>query len=224
VIRRKDTSPGQDPPRRRLPAARRRDLVIEAATKAFAEHGYEGASITRIAEQAGIVASVVYDHFGSKRELYLELLAGHAQTLIEHTTRASPSGSPQELFDSNLAAFYRFVETHPFIWRMIFRDPPADAMIAAAQREIQRRASEAIAALVGSVRPGEQLIAGVPRAQTNAMLAEGITAINNGLAAWWYEHREVPREQVLATARVLLWTGLQHLANSPGNDGPLGST
>jgi hypothetical protein len=37
------------------------------------------------------------------------------------------------------------------------------------------------------VRPGEQLIAGVPRAQTNAMLAEGITAINNGLAAWWYE-------------------------------------
>jgi hypothetical protein len=29
---------------------------------------------------------------------------------------------------------------------------------------------------------------------------------------------------VLATARVLLWTGLQHLANSPGNDGPLGST
>jgi len=29
------------------------------------------------------------------------------------------------------------------------------------------------------------------------MLAEGIKAVNNGLAGWWHQHREVPREQHL---------------------------
>ena len=212
MIRHKDATTGHASARLRLPAAQRRGLVLEAATQAFAEHGYEGASIGQIAERAGVVASVVYDHFGSKRALYVELLASHARTLIEHTTKPRPSESPQQLFEANIEAFYRFVEAYPFVWRMIFRDPPADTQIAAAHREIQRGASDAIAVLIASVRPAEQLIPGIARDQANTMLAEGITALNNGLAGWWYEHRETPREQVLAVVHVLLWTGLQHLA------------
>lgn len=215
VVRHKDAPPGQAPPRRRLSAAQRRDLLLDAATRAFAEHGYEGASVGQIAEHAGVVPSVIYDHFGSKRALYLELLSEHARTLIEHTTRAHRSGSPQELFEANLDAFYRFVEAHPFVWRMIFRDPPADAEIAATHRDIQYGASAAITALIGSVRPDDPLIANVPREQANTMLAEGIKAVNNGLASWWYEHRDVPREHLLAVVRALLWTGLQRLADPP---------
>jgi AcrR family transcriptional regulator len=56
-------------------------LVLDAATRAFAEHGYQGASVGQFAERAGVVAAVIYDHVGSKRELYLELLAHHGQTL-----------------------------------------------------------------------------------------------------------------------------------------------
>ncbi len=223
MIRRKNASPEQIPPRRRLTAIQRRDLLLDAATRAFAEHGYEGASVGQIAEAAGVVASVIYDHFGSKRQLYLELLTHHAQSLIEHTTRPRPSRSPEELFETDMETFYRFVEAHPFVWRMIFRDPPADTEIAAVHREIQRGASAAITALIASVRPDEQLIAGVPREQANTMLAEGIKAVNNGLAGWWYEHREVPREQLLAVARVLLWTGLQRLAD-PADNLPPSST
>lgn len=217
MIRRKDKTSGKEPIRRRLPAAQRRRLVLDAATRAFAELGYEGASIGQIAQAAGVVASVVYDHFGSKRELYLELLRSASQTLIEHTTEPTAAGSPGELFTANVEAFYRFVEEHPFAWRMIFRDPPADAEIAAAHRNIQHHASAAIATLIGTVQPGEQLVPDVPRDLADIMLAEGIKAINNALAAWWYEHREVPREHVLAVARTLLWTGLRQLANGPDN-------
>ena len=213
MIRHNGRSPGQASPRQRLTAAQRRRLVLDAATRVFAEHGYQGAATAQIARDAGVVASVIYDHFGSKRELYLELLTHHGQALIEHTTRRCPSGSPEQLFTANVEAFYRFVETHPFAWRMIFRDPPADAEITAVHQDIQRRASDAITALIRSVRPDEQLIDGVPRAQADMILAEGIKAVNNGLAAWWYEHRNLSRDQVLAVARVLLWTGLRHLAN-----------
>jgi len=216
VIRRKDEASGEEPTRRRrLPAAQRRRLVLDAATRAFAERGYEGASIGQIAQAAGVVASVVYDHFGSKRELYLELLQDAGQALIERTTQPVPAGSAEELFTANVGSFYRFVEDHPFVWRMIFRDPPADAEIAAAHRDIQHRASAAIATLVGTVRPGEPVVPGVPRDLADAMIAEGIKAINNALAAWWYEHREIPREQVWAVARALLWTGLGQLADPP---------
>jgi AcrR family transcriptional regulator len=216
VIRRKDEAPGEEPVRRRrLTAAQRRRLVLDAATRAFAELGYQGASIGQIAQAAGVVASVVYDHFGSKRELYLELLQEAGRALIDRTTRPLPAGSPEELFTANVEAFYQFVEEHPFVWRMIFRDPPADTEIAAAHRDIQDRASAAIAGLVGTVRPGEQVVPDVPRERSDVMIAEGIKAINNALAAWWYEHREIPREQVLAVARTLLWTGLGQVANGP---------
>jgi AcrR family transcriptional regulator len=53
-------------PRRRLSAARRRALILEAAARQFAAHGYSGASMTGIAAAAGIAPSVIYDHFGSK--------------------------------------------------------------------------------------------------------------------------------------------------------------
>lgn len=217
------TGGDQRPARRRLTATQRRDLVLNAATRAFAEHGYQGASIQEIAERAGVVASVVYDHFSSKRELYLALLERHGRALVERSVRAQPGGSPAELFDVNVEAFYRFVEADPFVWRMLLRDPPADTEIASAHADIERRASEAMAALIASVRPGAELVPGVPRAQANVMLAEGIKAVNNGLAAWWFEHREVSREQVVSLARALLWTGLERLTQLGGVTGPGGN-
>lgn len=180
----------------------------------FAEHGYEGASVQRIAEHAGVVASVVYDHFGAKRELYLELLRRHGQALLDRSVQPDPTASPAELLRHNVDAFYRFVEADPFLWRVVFRDPPADPEIAAAHREVHRAASEAITALITSVRPGAPLVHGVPRDRAAAMLAEGVKAVNNGLAAWWFEHRDVPREHVVAVAETLLWSGLERVAGT----------
>ena len=62
------------PPRRRLPAAERRELIEQAATRVFAEHGYAGASIDEIARRSGVSPPVVYDHFASKLALFTRLL------------------------------------------------------------------------------------------------------------------------------------------------------
>jgi hypothetical protein len=34
-----------------------------------------------------------------------------------------------------------------------------------------------------------------------------------GLALWWYDHREVPREQVVAAAMNALWVGFERLGH-----------
>ena len=60
--------------RRRIPAEERRVRILDAAVEVFAEHGYDAAKMQDIAARAGVVPSVLYDHFGSKRELHITVL------------------------------------------------------------------------------------------------------------------------------------------------------
>ena len=62
------------PPASRLPAARRRRQLLDVALELFAARGYHTTSMNDIAEAAGVTKPVLYQHFRSKRELYLELL------------------------------------------------------------------------------------------------------------------------------------------------------
>src|SRR5258708_17656488 len=115
--------------RRRLSAARRRDLLLQAAAGVFAEQGYHGASMTAIAAAAGIAPSVIYDHFSSKKDLHLELLARHARAMVEATTRVPAAGSGEELVRRSTEAFFSYVEQNRYACPMPFRDPPAAQQI-----------------------------------------------------------------------------------------------
>ena len=48
-----------------------KDLIIEAAKRSFAQHGYEGTTLSQIAKEVGIQKPSIYNHFKSKNELYL---------------------------------------------------------------------------------------------------------------------------------------------------------
>jgi TetR/AcrR family transcriptional regulator len=58
-------------PRRRSEAKRAR--IVEAATNHFAEHGYPAARMGDIAEALGIAKGSIFQHFGSKEGLFLEV-------------------------------------------------------------------------------------------------------------------------------------------------------
>jgi AcrR family transcriptional regulator len=201
--------------RTRLRPEERRQRILDAAVELFAERGYEGASINEIARAAGVVASVIYDHFPSKRALHIELLEIHGSALIERAVRPVQGASPRELLRLTTEAFFEFVEEDPFVWRLVFRDPPADPEIAAAHRHVRDRATEAIAGLIEAAVPGVEL-SGIPRRQASWMLAEASRAATDALAAWWYEHPDVPREQVVTVAVALLWQGFGGIVESAG--------
>ena len=59
----------------RLPAGERRDQILEVAVQVFAKNGYHGTSMNEVAEAAGVTKPVLYQHFDSKQDLYLALLA-----------------------------------------------------------------------------------------------------------------------------------------------------
>ena len=58
----------------RLPAAERRQAIVEAALPVFVRSSYGGATTAEIARAAGVSEPILYRHFGSKRDLYLACL------------------------------------------------------------------------------------------------------------------------------------------------------
>ena len=58
----------------RMPAAKRRQALIETAIRVFSEGSYRGTTTAEIARAAGISEPILYRHFASKRELYLAAL------------------------------------------------------------------------------------------------------------------------------------------------------
>ena len=66
------TSQDSSETRQRVPASERRDALIEAALHEFAETGYHGTPVDRIARNVGVAQPYVFTLFGSKRELFLQ--------------------------------------------------------------------------------------------------------------------------------------------------------
>jgi AcrR family transcriptional regulator len=60
-----------DTRRQRVPAAERRDALVEAAVHEFAHGGFHGTPVDRIARRVGVAQPYVFSLFGSKRELFL---------------------------------------------------------------------------------------------------------------------------------------------------------
>lgn len=67
------------------PRSSSREAIREAAAKLFPQHGYTGTSVRDIAAGAGVDAALVIRHFGSKEELFLEImqLDDDAQPLLD---------------------------------------------------------------------------------------------------------------------------------------------
>src|SRR5450830_1121500 len=57
--------------------ARTRERLIQAARKLFVQHGFGGASIRDVAEEAGYSQGAFYSNFADKEAILLELLREH---------------------------------------------------------------------------------------------------------------------------------------------------
>lgn len=65
-----------------------RQRILDQAQRLFLAHGYHGVSIRDIAQACGLSNAVLYYHFGSKRNLYFEVLRDHISTLTHRLQEA----------------------------------------------------------------------------------------------------------------------------------------
>lgn len=187
----------------RLPAARRRQQLLDVALQVFGEVGFHPTSMNDVAEAAGVTKPVLYQHFRSKRELYKQVLTDVGDQLLDAIAKATASArSPHEQVTLGFIAYFRFVEANEAAFRVLFgggtrRDEEFAAQVAIVEGAI----ADAIAALIDV----EELSA-VQRRQ----LAHGLVGLAEGTSRLWMdEGAQQPAEEVAGLMADLAWRGLR---------------
>jgi len=163
-----------------------RERLLAAAIDAFAERGYDAASIADIAERAGVVKSVTYHHFASKADLYEAVLASETDGLLRLVAEALPDEIEdiREATRRLVDAYLGFVESRPDAWRLMVRDAPVDPHLIAVHQRFRRRRAEALLAFFPAIPPEET---------AKNLYADLLGLALRIFASWWLDNREVPR-------------------------------
>jgi TetR/AcrR family transcriptional regulator len=139
----------------RIPAAQRRELILEAATGVFAERGYAGSTTDQVAKAAGISQPYVVRMFGTKETLFLEALdraqgkllrafrdviaaydAGELAGELHHLDPAAGNGRPEQLKQLMAIAYADLVEDRGILMMLM------QAFVAGHEPAIGARARE----------------------------------------------------------------------------------
>jgi AcrR family transcriptional regulator len=191
----------------------RRDVIERVAADVFAERGYHGASIDEICRRAGITPPVLYDHFGSKLDLHRRLLERTRDELLAMWKEQLGGDDPPEVrIPRSLDAWARYVQEHPYVPRMFFSETTGDPEVERIHRQVRAQGTGMLSAIVGrEADPDDR-----EDALAHEMASELIRAGLAGLAIWWADHPDVPREQIVATAMNVLWVGLERVRGGAG--------
>jgi AcrR family transcriptional regulator len=110
-----------------MPAQDRREKILIAAMREFAERGFAAVSMVSIAGRAGISKALVYQHFTSKEQLYAECLTALADPLLERLDdEMRPTTAPFAMPGNALRGLFDTLGPDRTAWRII-HDPTAPA-------------------------------------------------------------------------------------------------
>jgi AcrR family transcriptional regulator len=106
-----------------------RELVLDAAERVMAEHGFEAATVARVVEEAGIPLSSVYHYYGSKEGILLAVMERGAERFFAELPQPEHRlGRPREHLASVVLTAARSLERHPNFLRLLVvfaTQPPA---------------------------------------------------------------------------------------------------
>jgi len=110
--------------RRARERAEMRESILNAARELFAEVGYDGVSMRKIAERIEYSPTAIYLHFADKETLFRELCYSDFRLLASEMAEHARIADPFERLRAIGEAYVRFGVTHPFHYRLMFMTPP----------------------------------------------------------------------------------------------------
>jgi AcrR family transcriptional regulator len=186
----------------RLPAPRRRRQLLDVALDVFAAGGFHATSMDEVAEAAGVTKPVLYQHFRSKRALYLELLDDVGGQLLDAITKATTEAAgPREQVEAGFTAYFRFVSDRQSAFSLLFGSGARrDEQFAVAARRVEEAIADAIAALIEADIDTEH----------RRLLANGIVGLAEGTGRHWVRSGlDLDPDQVARRIAELAWAGLR---------------
>jgi AcrR family transcriptional regulator len=199
-----------------MPRDERRAQLLAAATDVFVTNGYHATVMDDIAERAGVSKPVLYQHFPGKLELYLALLARHADELVRRVRGAiDETHDNRQRVRNAVGAYFDFVDGDGEAFRLVFE---SDLRNQPAVQELMERTNTACVEAIA-----QAVVADAGLDTDRAWLvAVGVVGVSEHSARYWLNHRrEVPKDEAVALTATLAWKGLagfplQHAAEPQG--------
>lgn len=173
---------------REEPQASRRDAILAAAARYFAEQGYHSAGMRGIADSVGIKGASLYNHFGSKEEiLYAIALKMTRVPVEEHLVVLDAAGGPAERLSALVDIHLRHLAVNRVEHLVSLRELAALTeehrdRVLDYRKYYQRRVRDVIAA---GVRAGEFDVSDPSRA------AVAVLDLMNGVSWWLRDDHDV---------------------------------
>jgi AcrR family transcriptional regulator len=114
----------------RLSAEKRRELILLRAKEVFAQHSYREASTSLLASASGVTEPMLYKHFGSKRGLFLAVIAHFGDQFIRDWQRRIEQHVQQGLHIALAEVamdYHAVVKADPDVLKVIFQGSAAAA-------------------------------------------------------------------------------------------------
>ena len=175
----------------------------------FAEKGFHNTSMNDVADAAGVTKPVLYQHFASKRALYLELLAEIGAELRDTIAKATADAAgPRQQINLGFVAYFEFVADHADAFRVLFGDSTRrDEEFADEARRVESSIAELAAEHIN--------IEGLSW-ERRLLLGNGIVGLAEGSCRYWLTHSvEVDATTLAGEVSQLAWAGLRGIRSAP---------
>ena len=172
---------------------RRRQEILEAARKLFSERSYASVSTTEIAREAGIARGLLNHYFGTKRDLYLEVVRGMMR-LPPNPIPLQEGGPGLEIvIEQSVERWLTMLERNRGTWLAAIgargpgHDPELEAILEQAREQAADRLIEALRRYEAAEAPPEL------RAAIRAY-----SGFAEAASVQWLEYDRLTREQIHA--------------------------
>lgn len=193
----------------RLPRRERRESLLAAAREVFVETGYHAAAMDEIAARAGVTKPVLYQHFGSKRDLYLAVLDNGAEQFITSMGKALKSTEDnRSRVTAAIDAYLRFICHDDAVYRLVFQ---SDLVNAPDVRERVQRVNAIGAEMVSEIIAADT---GLSRSEA-LLLGYGLLGLAQAAAMQWLGHPgSIDRATATQLLSALAWRGISGFPRS----------
>ncbi|GGY97829.1 TetR/AcrR family transcriptional regulator [Streptomyces poonensis] len=175
--------------------------ILDAGGQVLAEHGYEGASTSRIAAAAGISPGSLYQYFPHKDAIVLSVLERYSDTLVSSVTARMTGQFEQPapvIVRSTLATLLDGLDVAPpFLRAAVEHGPRLDD--GRALRAFEERIGELVLAYLTTQRPGLR-----PDTPLDTAVWMLVRTVEHLTVRYLLDRPPIPRERFL--------TELTHLA------------
>ena len=187
----------------------RRKLILDAAIRVFAEHGYHGSRVGDIAEDAGVAHGLLYHYFASKEDVLRTIFVENWGQLIARFRAVEASHEPaQDKLDGIAKILLRTWRNDPALVTVMVREVARSHELEAQVEDVR----EAFGIIQRVIEEGQA--SGAFRPDVDARLASCVVygALEEILTGWVLDQLPDSEEDVAEAERTLIRIALHGLA------------